>query len=214
MILVSPDDLQIPNDWEIVAGADTGAYMSGVIGAIPPINEPPLYVLEEFPNYHYVGGQIELLGITVREWMALFGARLRHYSQTETVFAWVDRNTTFVSEVGEGLGFARNFIHLELRTEITREYFAQDRIRLAPWLTVLPYELEYASWPDANTTAKRYCRKKVKDHTLDSLEHICSQRPISAGVQKNESRRLIDKLYAEGVRHNHGPTDVHLGDAQ
>ena len=213
MVLVGPDDLQIPSDWEIVAGADTGAYMSGLIGAIPPIDEPPLYILEEFPNYHYVGGQIELLGITVREWMALFGARLRHYSQTDTVFAWVDRNTTFVSEVGEGLGFARNFVHLELRTEITREYFAQDRIRMAPWLTVLPYELEYAAWPDANTTAKRYTRKKVKDHTLDCLEHICSQRPIATEGRPSDSKRLIDKLLAENRREHQGPTDIHMGDA-
>ena len=213
MILTSPDDLQIQDDWEIVAGADTGAFMSGLIGAIPPIDEPPLYILEEFPNYHYVGGQLELLGITVREWIKLFGDRLRHYSHSETVFAWVDRNTTFVSEVGEGLGFARNFVHLELRTEITREYFAQNRIRMAPWLTVLPYELEYAEWPDANTTAKRYTRKKVKDHTLDCLEHICSQRPISTGVQAPESKRLIDKLFAEGRRQNAEPADIHLGEA-
>ena len=213
MILTSPDDLQIPNDWEIVAGADTGTYMSGLAVAIPPIDEPPLYILEEFPNYKYVGGQLELLGMTVREWIKLFGDRLRHYSHSDTVFAWVDRNTTFVSEIGEGLGFARNFVHQELRTEITREYFAQNRIRMAPWLTVLPYELEYAEWPDANTTAKRFVRKLVKDHTLVCLEHICSQRPIATGVQPSESKRLLDKLLAEGRRQNADPSDVHLGDA-
>ena len=78
---------------------------------------------------------------------------------------------------------------------------------------VLPYELEYAAWPDANTTAKRYTRKKVKDHTLDCLEHICSQRPIATDGRPTESKRLLDKLYAENRLEQQGPMDIHLGDA-
>mgnify|MGYP001618422112 FL=1 len=213
-IILTPDALEIPPEWDVLAGADTGTYMSGVIAAIPPIDEPPIYVLYEAPNYHYVGGQIELLGITVREWIHAFGERLKHLSRSETTFAWVDRNTTFISEIGEGLAFERNFVHLELRTEITREYFQQGRIFLAPWLQILPYEIEHASWPESGTMrAGRYTRKKDKDHTLDCLEHICSRRPLSSHHKGQETPRFLDQYLQQ---HGHRPqmkTDPHLGDA-
>jgi len=212
MKAVGPDDLVIPDSWDIVAGADTGTYMSGLIGAIPPEDEPPLYILEEFPNYHYVSGTIELLGLTVREWIADFSARLRHYHGEGPVCAWVDRNTTFTSEIGDGLAFERNSIHLELRTEITREYFQHNRIWLAPWLRVLPYELEHASWPDSPTRAGRYTRKKEKDHTLDCLEHICSRRPISTHQTGNAPVRFLDQYLQQHGTRPQGPQDAHLGE--
>ena len=213
MKLTTPEDLVIPEDWDVLAGADTGTYMSGVIAAIPPIDEPPIYFLEEFPNYHYVGGQIELLGITVREWIQTFGARLKHLSQSETTFAWVDRNTTFISEIGEGLAFERNFVHQELRTEILREYFQQGRVFMAPWLQILPYELEHASWPDPGTVrAGRYIRKLTKDHTLSSAEHLASRRPISSHQKGQSKPRFLDQyLQQHGQRQQR--TDPHLGDA-
>ena len=214
MKLTTPDDLVIPEEWDVLAGADTGTYMSGVIAAIPPIDEPPIYFLEEFPNYHYVGGEIELLGITVREWIRTFGARLQHLSKSETTFAWVDRNTTFISEIGEGLAFERNFIHLELRTEITREYFQQGRIFLAPWLTILPYELEHATWPDEATAGGRFTRRKRHDHTLDCLEHIASQRPISTHDRKEGPSKFLDRYLTEhGKSDRNKRKDVHLGDS-
>ncbi len=208
---MTPNDLVIPDSWDIVAGADTGTYMSGLIGAIPPIDEPPIYILEEFPNYHYVAGTIELLGITVREWIRAFGQRLQHYGGGETVFAWVDRNTAFTSEIGEGLGFERNFVHQELRTEITREYFQHNRIWLAPWLTVLPYELEHASWPERSTRG-RYIRNLEKDHTLVCAEHICSRRPISSHEKGQSKPRFLDQHLAKYRTQTQAPSDIHLGD--
>lgn len=214
MKFVSLESLVVPDDWDVIAGADTGTYMSGVIGAIPPEDEPPIYILEEFPNYHYVGGQIELTGLTVRRWMEHFGQRLQHHSRSQTVFAWVDRNTTFTQEVSEGLAFERNFIHLELRTEITREYFQAGRIFLAPWLTILPYELEYATWPDEATPGGRFTRRKRHDHTLDCLEHVASQRPISTHTAPEGPKRFLDQYLAQNRKLGEGRRkDVHLGDA-
>lgn len=209
--MTGPEALVIPSDWDIVAGADTGTYMSGVIGAIPPIDDPPIYVLEEFPNYHYVGGQIELMGITVREWMHAFGSRLQHYNQGGMAYAWVDKNTTFVGELAGGLAFERNHIHLEVRTEVTREYFQHNRIWLAPWLQILPYELEQATWP-ATDTRGRYTRKKEKDHTLDCLEHICSRRPISSHDKGQSKPRFLDQYLAKHGQRPQQRRDEHLGD--
>ena len=214
MKLSSPDDLVIPPDWDVLAGADTGTFLSGVIAAIPPIDEPPIYVLYEQPNYHYVSGTIELIGMTVREWIRTFGERLKQLSQSETTFAWVDRNTTFISEIGEGLAFERNFVHLELRTEITREYFQLGKIFLAPWLQILPYEIEHASWPESGTVrAGRYTRKKDKDHTLDCLEHICSRRPLSSHQKGQEKPRFLDQYLAQYGQRRGIKSDPHLGEA-
>ena len=214
MKFVSPDDLVIPDDWTVIAGADTGTYLSGVICAIPPEDEPPIYVLHEAPNYHYVSGTIELTGLTVRRWMEDFGRRLQQLSGGQTQHAWVDRNTTFLHELAEGLAFERNFIHLELRTEITREYFQQGRIFLAPWLTILPYELEHATWPDEATAGGRFTRRKRHDHTLDCLEHVASQRPISTHDRTEGPSKFLDRYLAENKRQVEGRRkDVHLGDA-
>lgn len=170
------NDLKIPRSWEIIAGADTGTYMSGLIAAISPSYD--LYALEEFPNYHYVGdGNIELLGWTVSEWRQRFARSLRRYTGQRRFHAWVDANTTFKTEIGNGLSFKMNKKRLELRTEITREYVRNGRFHVAPWLEVLPYEMEEASFPEQETIGGQFVRIKRKDHTLDCAEHICSRRP-------------------------------------
>jgi hypothetical protein len=208
----TPDALRIPDDWEILAGADTGTYMAGLICAIPPTDDPPVYVLEEFPNYHYVGGTIELSGFTVRQWIARFAMRLRHYTHDTRNHAWVDRNTTFVTEIAHGLTLRRNHIHGEVRTEVTREYFQLGKVLLAPWLTVLPYEVEHAKWPDHETSSGRFVRAKSKDHTLDCLEHICSRRPLSVRTTGQAKPRFLDRYLTAHQHTPTGPADIHLGD--
>lgn len=212
MRIVTPDDVVIPEDWQIIAGADVGTYMGGVICAVPPWDEPPIFVLEEFPNYRYTGGVIELIGITVSQWLRQFGTRLAHYSGSETNHAWVDSNTQFVTEIGYGVAFERNHVHLEQRTEIAREYFQQGRIWLAPWLQVLPYELEHAHWPDRETSTGRFTRKKEKDHILDPFEHVCSRRPITSHEKGQSKARFLDQYLLEHKRQDLGPRDQHLGD--
>lgn len=209
--MLTIEDLRIPRTHDIIAGADTGTYMSGLIASISP--DYDLYVLEEFPNYHYVGdGTIELTGITVREWMKGFATRMKFWTKKQKFGAWADANTTFKTEVGYGLRFKMNHKVLELRTEITREYTRNGRIHLMPWIAVLPYEMEEAKFPEQETAGSgRYQRIKHKDHTLDCLEHICSRRPHPNFKDAPAKNRAIDAFVAAHRRPNSQGEDPHLG---
>lgn len=210
--MLAPSDLRIPHSWQIIAGADTGTYMGGAICAITPIYD--LYVLEEFPNYRYTGdGTIELTGETVGEWIKRFALRLRHYTRQSKVQAWVDANTTFKTEIAHGLKFKMNRKDLELRTEITREYLRHGRIHFMPWLETIPYEMEEARYPEAESIGTgRYRRLKVKDHCLDGVEHACSRRPHPdfSEYQKREAVGIA-KLLEESQRPEVRQSDYHLG---
>ena len=209
--MLTPDSLRVPKNWEIVAGADTGTFMGGAICAIDPNYE--LYVLEEFPNYHYTGdGTIETNGLTVGEWVRWIALRLRHWTKRRKNFAWVDANTTFKSEIAHGFRFKMNRKDLELRTEITREYVRHGRVHLMPWLKVIPYEMEEAHFPDHETPGGKYRRIKTKDHCLDGVEHVCSRRPhpdmeTSQNKLKTGINRLIDQNRRVEITHE----DAHMG---
>lgn len=212
--MLAPKDLRIPKAWEIVAGADTGTYMGGVIGAISPSYD--LFILEEFPNYHYTGdGTIELLGLTVSEWMYTFAERLKYWTGRQKVWAWADENTTFKTEVGHGFRFRPNKKKLELRTEITREYVRNGRLWLAPWLDVLPYELEEAKFPEHEAYGSgTFKRLKTKDHILDGVEHIASSRPhpdfkIVQKPAKSPIHAFVERQAK--LRPNRDRVDAHLG---
>jgi hypothetical protein len=213
--VLTADSLRIPKSWEIIAGADTGTFMGGVICAIDPKFE--LYVLEEFPNYHYTGdGTIELNGMTVAEWIRWFSARLKRYTGKPRNTAWVDANTTFKTEVGHGFGFRMNRKLLDLRTEITREYLRNGRMHLMPWLKVVPYEMEEAKYPEHESESSgRYVRLKNKDHCLDGVEHICSRRPHptfeeSQARKQSPIRELVAKTQQLG-QIGGARVDPHMG---
>ena len=212
--MLSPDTLRLPRSWEIVAGADTGTYMGGCIGAIDPNFE--IYILEEFPNYHYTGdGTIELVGMTVGEWFRWFGTRMRHWTkQRHGNKALVDANTTFKTEVSHGLGFKMNRKDLELRTEITREYVRNRRLHLMPWLKVIPYEMEECHYPDHESgSTGRFVRVKDKDHCWDGVEHICSSRPHPDFTDRSDKRKTgIHALMEQNRRVDlQRGQDPHLG---
>ena len=210
--MLTADSLKIPRNWEIVGGADTGTYMGGAICAIDPNYE--LYILEEFPNYHYTGdGSIELIGMTVGEWIRWYAKRMQRWTKDARNFAWVDANTTFKTEIAHGLRFKMNRKDLELRTEITREYVRHGRIHLMPWLTVIPYEMEEAHYPETESAGTgKYRRMKEKDHCLDGVEHVCSRRPHP---DFDESQKR-EKTGIQTLIHQHQPPHVnqidrHLG---
>jgi len=211
--MLTKKDIRIPRDWEIVGGADTGTFMGGCIAAIDPNYE--LYVLEEFPNYRYTGdGSIELIGMTVGEWFKAFGTAMRFWTKQAKNYAWVDANTTFKTEVSHGLRFKMNKKDLELRTEITREYNRNGRIHLMPWLSVIPYELEEAHFPETESAGTgKYRRLKEKDHCLDGLEHICSRRPHPDFENSTKREKTgIAKLIEDNTRQDHvRQGDPHLG---
>lgn len=210
--MLTVDNLRIPKSWEIWGGADTGTFMGGAICAIDPKFE--LYILEEFPNYRYTGdGKIELIGMTVSEWVKWFATRMRRWTGSRRNRAWVDANTTFKTEVGHGLSFAMNKKSLELRTEILREYLRNGRVHLMPWLTVIPKEMEEARFPDEESVNGTYRRIKKRDHCLDGVEHVASRRPHPdftevAQRQKNGIQQLVDRH-----RQHFAPStaDPHLG---
>lgn len=215
--MLSPSSIRIPKSWEIIAGADTGTYMGGCIAAIDPNLE--LYVLGIYPNYKYTGdGTIELIGMTVGEWIKGFATDLKRWTGERKVSAWVDANTTFKTEIAHGLRFRMNKRHLELRTEITREYLRNGRIHLMPWVVeqgILTYEMEEASWPEAESVGSgRMVRLKKKDHCLDGLEHICSRRPKNDADETGTAKPSIkDQIIAKSRKYQgkQDPIDDHMG---
>lgn len=204
----------LPRDWTLMVGADTGTYMSAIVAAVPPTPDPTLVVLAEFPNYRYVSNELELLGFSTPEWARSVVACARYFAPgTGTVQAWADPNTQFRAELLHyQLQLRPNTRGPELRVEITREYFQIARIWLAPWLVVLPYELENAKWPDDVTDAGKYMRIKKHDHTLDGIEHICSRRPQPNSIRAGKQKSFLDQQLEQFRRLDRTPTtDPHLG---
>ena len=174
------ENLRIPDGWEVVGGADTGTFYSAGLVAFSP--EGDAFVLEEFPNYRYVAGAAERdESLTIPEWAGRVVAATALVGGNSAY--WADANSQFKRElVNYGISLLPNKHTRETRTEVAREYFQHHRIYLAPWLEVLPFELENASWPEETTAAGRFERVKDRDHTLDWLEHILSRRPLGPGV--------------------------------
>jgi hypothetical protein len=209
--LLSSDLLRLPPGWDLIVGADTGTFMSAVFVGVSP--EPfTAYALAEIPNYTYVAGEYELLGLTIPEWAAQVTSLYRRLVPGRKPHGWCDPNSQFKTELAHyGLILQGNHRGEELRTEITREYFTQDRIRLAPWLEVLPYEIENASWPPETSASGKFKRLKEKDHTLDCLEHALSRRPRTRRLLKSERPSLVQQHLARHAIRTGRRADTHLG---
>ena len=121
---------------------------------------------------------------------------------------WADANSQFKRElINYDLYLLPSKHTRETRTEVTREYFQHRRIYLAPWLEILPFELENASWPDETTAAGRFERVKDRDHTLDWLEHVLSHRPFGRGLPApRQAGRWADQFKLKGSDGN-----IHMG---
>jgi hypothetical protein len=210
--LFSPEgQLSIPPGWLIAGGADTGTFMSSLIAAFSP--EGDAFFLDEFPNYSYKSSRIELGSETIPEWTKRVASRADALGMRPISFQ-ADSNSQFKREVLHyGMHLEPNKVSPEARTEIAREYFQHDKIWLAPWLTVLPFELENACWPEDATSAGKFSRIKDRDHTLDCFEHLLSKRPRGAGVTTQSRQPAWIKEYLSlepKVRFGpHG--NVHLG---
>lgn len=178
------DCLTIPSGWELVAGADTGTYYSALLVGFD--REGMAYVLDEFPNYRYIAGAAERdEDLSIPQWAK--GVRTRIEGLGGRCALWADPNSQFKSELRNyGLTLLPARLPTETRTEITREYFEHNRVLLAPWVTVLPYEVENAAWPEEASLSGKFGRVKRSDHTLDPLEHILGRRPF--GRQNVEER--------------------------
>lgn len=181
----------VPSDWKVLFSADTGTYMSGGIVLFPP-DSFECFVVEEFPNYRYVGGEIELLGDSIPEWCRKVRSTFALYRPGIKVKGWCDENSQFKTELQHHKVYLRgNARKLELRVEIAREYIQNKRVHLAPWLSVLPWEIEHAVWPDDTNSAGRFERLKENDHSLDWLEHILSRRPRHKAVVERKTKSFV-----------------------
>lgn len=205
--LFQAGEFKLPNGWEIVGGADTGTFTSALLVAFDP--NGLAYVIEEFPNYRYVAGKIERNEAeSIPSWARRVTDITTRYKARANF--WADANTQFKPEL-------RNYhVHLlsettpvEARTEITREYFEHGRIFLAPWLSILPFELENAAWPEEASSAGKFARVKDRDHTLDCLEHILAKRPYG----RIPASSILKGGWAagEGLKRRSSTHNVHLG---
>lgn len=212
--MLSPTDLirPLPQGWTLLAGMDSGTYMSGGLILFPP-DVPDAFVVYEQPNYRYVGGTIELLGESVPEWARAFVAEYKKYvPHVSAVPVWGDENSQFKTELAHyGIHWRPNNRKLELRVEIAREYVQNRRVWLAPWLSILPYELEHAVWPDATSSAGRFERLKEHDHTLDWFEHILSRRPKHLSMLPDHKESFLEQHLRQHKVMDVQPGDPHLG---
>lgn len=207
---LSPDLLRLPSNWDLILGVDTGTYMSAVFTGIDPEGEA--YALIEIPNYSYIAGEYELLGYSIPEWAHLVVQTYRRLKPGLKPHGWCDPNSQFKTEVLHyGLVLHGNKRGEMLRTEISREYFQHDKVHFAPWLDILPYEIENAQWPPNENASGIFKRLKEKDHTLDCLEHTLSRRPRSKRFLTREKKSFAEQFIEKHASRKGRRTDVHLG---
>jgi hypothetical protein len=199
----TPDNLKIPHSWTVLGGADTGTFTSATLTAFDHLGTA--FVVYEAPNYRYVGGRHEWLDVSIPEWA---GAVMAHMARYGVRGLYADRNTQFKREFQNyKLTLFGADAGVEQRTEIAREYFQHDRIFLAPWLTVLPYELEQAAWPEVESLAGKFGRLKQQDHTLDTLEHVLARRPHTTATSSYRPSTWLEEYGGRPQQRG----DPHLG---
>ena len=170
------ENLRVPSNWTVMLGVDTGTYMAAVVIAFD--EDGQAFILDELTNYRYVHSIIELdPDMSLAAWTTELKRRAALWGARQV--AWADANSQFKSEMWNNHRFQLlgNTVGKEKRTESAREYFQGGKIHFAPWLRMLPYEVENALWPDGATSAGKFERVKHNDHLLDGLEHVCSRRP-------------------------------------
>lgn len=198
--------LTIPQGWQVVNGADTGTFYTGLLAAFDP--DGNAYILDELPNYSYVAGVAERdEGITIPSWVNQVHRRTSSLAISPAF--WADGNSQFKQELRNyGVTLLPDNSTRETRTEIAREYFQHNAIFLAPWLRVLPFEIENAAWPEDVSASGRYERVKDRDHTLDCLEHILSRRPRGRIIVPDRTPRTWAETWGKRRRIS---GNTHLG---
>lgn len=193
------EHFRVPDGWEIVGGIDTGTFYTALLVAFSP--EGDAFVIDEVPNYCYIAGAPQRdEGITIPGWA---GRVKRATSEVGARnYFWADKNTQFRQELTNyGISVMGATSPVEQRTEITREYFEHSRIFLAPWLSVLPFELENAAWPEESSASGKFQRIKDRDHTLDCLEHVLARRPRGKRVELARPSTWLDRWARDNNAH-------------
>lgn len=203
------ENLIVPEGWEIGKAADTGTFSSAALVMFNQDGEA--FVIDEFPNYRYVSSVIELdESSTIPSWCREVKQRCDLLGSRPIFYA--DKNSQFKREyINYGLQLLANNTPLETRTEISREYFTHNAIHLAPWLKILPFELENASWPEEASASGKFARVKDRDHTLDCLEHILSKRPRGKWAMKDSTPKRWIETFVGPAALRRKRRDSHLG---
>lgn len=209
------EDLKLPSTTTYVMGLHAGRFASAVIAAIIPGKTPEEDVtlaVDEIANYQYVGdGQIESLNLSTTQWGDTVVDHWRFFAPNTYPQPWVDPETTFTKELRRcKMRLRRNVKRSpELRTQVAREYFQYNKIKLAPWLSVLPVELFAAKWPETDGGAAE--RETGRDYTLSALEHILSRRPRPKTPPPQVKSTFLDEYYRRYKRMGPRRVDPHLG---
>lgn len=207
------ENFRLPHDWTIEIGADTGTYCAAVLVGIAP--DKTVYVLDELTNYSYVANTPELdPSASILSWANAL-TRMAAIWKTRPM-AWVDSNSQFKQEcLHHGVNLLANKRGREVRTEAARQYFQHDDILLAPWLKILPYELEHAVWPEHTSASGKFERLKINDHAMDCVEHVLSRHPRAKGPEQPSPIRMPGSVQWLGnpikKKKRARPVDVHLG---
>ncbi len=168
--------LKIPETWVTWCGIDFGSHYSAVFCGFDPRGHAR--ALAEVANYRYMSGEIEFVkSMSLDVWAKqvldtaeLLGRKWRYFGDANLQMRRELRNTY-------GIHIEIGVPDLELRCDVTRTFFQHDRILLAPWLDILPQEIERAKFPPHGTNSLGYYRRvKGDDHELDCLEHVCARR--------------------------------------
>ena len=204
------ENCRIPLNWQIVGGGDTGSKYSSVVAAFSSDEKPHLFFLDELANYRYVATELEQdETMTLSNWYE--GSRQRSLYWGGDGSFWVDHNSQMKidASISSGMTLLPARVGPEARTEIFREYFQHDRVWIAPWLEILPYEIEMARYPPKETSTGVWRRIKEKDHTLDPAEHIAAQRGRGSKVKAAKKTTAIEKLLGLGPPRSEGRVDPH-----
>ena len=198
-------NISIPDGWKIEAACDTGTFMAFVVAAVSP--DGIVYVLWEEPNYHYRSHSIELREDTsVPQWATSVSATLARFGARGV---WADKNSQFKRELANySITLMGSDAKLERRTEVARSYFQHHQVLFAPWLTILPYEVENAQWPEEATLSGKFERLKKDDHTLDCLEHILSRHPRGENIRPQAPTTWANE---QGFKQRNLSGNSHLG---
>jgi hypothetical protein len=208
-------DLKLPPHTSYYMGLHSGRFASAVIVAIigaEKEEDAMTLVVDEIPNYQYVGdGQLESLNLTTTQWGDMVVDRWRFFAPRIYPTPWVDPETTFTKELRRcKMRLRRNVKRSpELRTQVTKEYFHLNMIKLSPWLSVLPAELFAAKWPEDDGGAAE--RETGADYTLSALEHVLSRRPRPRKPETQQRSSFLDEYFRQHKRSGPGIVDPHLG---
>lgn len=204
--VTDPIGITIPDGWTVEGACDTGAHMGGLLVAFDP--DGNAFALAEFPNYHYINTEIEVdEESSIPQWAGAVRGAMTYFGVRGL---WADKNSQFKHELRNyDITLLPASTALEARTEIARTYLQRGELFLAPWLRILPYELENAQWPDETTLAGKFQRIKRNDHVLDCLEHLLARHPKGAGVAA--ASRGLTWAESMGYRKHSNTGNVHLG---